>query len=436
MPLSGWGRVPVAEGREIRSEQLAAITRDVPLTRGLGRAYGDAALPLATDRIVAGTALADRILGFDPDTGILHAEAGFSLDQLYRVFLPRNWYTPVSPGTRFVTLGGMVAADVHGKNHHRDGCIGEHVRAVTLRVADGRIITCSREAEPALFYATLGGMGLTGHILDVELRLVRVPSPWIFQQSERVPNIDAFVDRLRDAARSWPMTVGWIDSVARGADLGRGVLLCGRWADPHEARDAFPELRRPISLPFDLPSGALNPTVVRFFNAAYYRRYASQQTQSIVSPESFLYPLDAIGAWNRAYGRRGFVQYQCVLPASGGHRSVRSFMEIVARHGRASFLSVIKDCGPEGSGTLSFPMEGISIALDIPFDGLTQALVDAMNRVVIELGGRIYLAKDALTRADDFRAMEPRLPQFLDVRRTWDPAGRIRSAQSARLFGW
>jgi decaprenylphospho-beta-D-ribofuranose 2-oxidase len=436
MPLTGWGRVPVADAQEIRSEHLSDITHNVPLTRGLGRAYGDAALPAASDRIVAGSALADRILAFDPVTGLLHAEAGFSLDQMYRVFLSRGWYTPVSPGTRFVTLGGMVAADVHGKNHHRDRCIGEHVQRITLRVADGRVLTCSREEEPDLFRATIGGMGLTGHILDVTLRLVEVPSPWIVQQAERVADLDAFVTRLKESAAAWPMTVGWIDGVARGAALGRGVLLCGRWAERHEAPQHVPMLRRAVELPFDLPRGVLNRTAVRLFNTGYYHRHSTRRTQSIVSPESFLYPLDAIGAWNRAYGRRGFVQYQCVLPDSGGRQAVRAFMEVVVRHGRASFLSVIKDCGPEGAGMLSFPMQGMSIALDIPFDGETQALVDEMNRMVIAHGGRIYLAKDALTRADDFRSMEPRLGRFLETRRAWDPDGRIRSAQSVRLFGW
>lgn len=436
MALTGWGRVPSVDAREIRSENLPAITEDVPLTRGLGRAYGDAALPAHGDALVAASPLADRILAFDPSSGLLHAEAGFSLDQMYRVFLPRGWFTPVTPGTRFVTLGGMVAADVHGKNHHRDGCIGEHVTQVTLRVADGRILTCSREQEPDLFKATLGGMGLTGHILEVTLRLVRVPSPWIVRESERVPDLDAFIDRLKTAARQWPMTVGWIDGKARGGSLGRGVLLCGRWAEPHEAPRSFPALRSTLPVPFDLPAGVLNPTVIRLFNAAYYHRFSASPRRSIVAPESFLYPLDAIGSWNRGYGRRGFVQYQCVLPEAGARGSVRAFMEIVAGHGRASFLSVIKDCGEQGTGTLSFPLPGISIAMDIPYDGVTQTLVDQMNRFVLDQGGRIYLAKDALTRADDFRAMEPRLNRFLEVRRAWDPDGRIRSAQSVRLFGW
>jgi FAD/FMN-containing dehydrogenase len=436
MALTGWGRVPSVDAREIRSENLTAITEHVPLTRGLGRAYGDAALPARGDPVVAASPLADRILAFDAATGLLHAEAGFSLDQLYRVFLPRGWFTPVTPGTRFVTLGGMVAADVHGKNHHRDGCIGEHVTQLSLRVADGRIITCSREQEPDLFRATLGGMGLTGHILEVTLRLARVPSPWIVRESERIPDIDVFIDRLKTAGRRWPMTVGWIDGRARGGSLGRGVLLCGRWAEPHEAARSFPVLRSTVPVPFDLPAGMLNPTVVRLFNTAYYHRFSAAPRRSLVRPESFLYPLDAIGFWNRGYGRRGFVQYQCVLPEAGVRGSVRAFMEIVAGHGRASFLSVIKDCGEQGTGTLSFPLPGISIAMDIPYDRVTQMLVDQMNRFVIAQGGRIYLAKDALTRADDFRAMEPRLNRFLEVRRAWDADGRIRSAQSVRLFGW
>jgi hypothetical protein len=191
-----------------------------------------------------------------------------------------------------------------------------------------------------------------------------------------------------------------------------------------------------VPVPFDLPAGMLNPTVVRLFNTAYYHRFSAAPRRSLVRPESFLYPLDAIGSWNRGYGRRGFVQYQCVLPEAGVRGSVRAFMEIVAGHGRASFLSVIKDCGEQGTGTLSFPLPGISIAMDIPYDRVTQTLVDQMNRFVIEQGGRIYLAKDALTRADDFRAMEPRLNRFLEVRRAWDADGRIRSAQSVRLFGW
>ncbi len=421
-------------GYEVRSEDLESITRDVPLTRGLGRAYGDAALPAAGDERVAGSRLADRILTFDDVTGDLTAEAGLSLDELYRAFLPRGWFTPVTPGTRFVTLGGMVAADVHGKNHHVDGCFGRHVQALTLRVADGRIVTCSRHEHPELFLATIGGMGLTGHILLVRFRMVRVPSPWIYQEIQRVPNLDAFMDALKLSAASWPMTMGWIDCLSSGASMGRGVLFRGRWAQPGEAPSTFPGLHAPIPVPFMFPNGVLGTVAVRAFNAVYYR--LPHPNRRAIHPKGFFYPLDVAGDWHRMYGPRGFTQYQCVLPAAGGHDAARRFLDVVTQGGSASFLCVIKDCGAEGEGMLSFPKPGISIALDLALRDDTQALVDRMNERIIAEGGRIYLAKDALTRPEHFRAMDTRLDRFLAVRRTWDPEGRIRSAQSVRLFGW
>lgn len=422
--------------REVRSEDLPAVTRDVPLTRGLGRAYGDAALPAPGDDRVAGSRLADRILAFDPQTGLVTAEAGLSLAALYRAFLPRGFFTPVSPGTQFVTVGGMVAADVHGKNHHRDGCFGEHVRALRLRVADGSIVTCSADERADLFHATVGGMGLTGHILEVTFHLVRVPSPWIHQESERIGNIDQFIEALRGAAPAWPMTVGWIDCLAGGAAMGRGILYKGRWADAAEAPRTFPHMRAPVTVPFTAPEALLSPLLMRAFNTAYYHRHGASPTTRVVHPRDYFYPLDALGEWNRLYGPRGMAQYQCVLPDGSGHDAARRLLQLVSTVGGASFLCVIKDCGPEGHGLLSFPKPGISIALDLPMRGGTQSLVDRMNEQVIRDGGRIYLAKDALTRPEHFRAMESRLDRFLDVRRTWDPEGRFRSALSKRLFGW
>jgi len=434
--LAGWGQMPIVPGREVRSEDLAAITRGATLTRGCGRAYGDAALPASPGARVAGSTLANRLIAFDPESGLLTAEAGFTLDDLYRAFLPRGFFTPVTPGTRFVTLGGMVAADVHGKNHHRDGCFGQHVQALRLRVADGSIVTCSREAHPDLFRATVGGMGLTGHILEVTCRLVRVPSPWIFQESHRVADIDRFIEALKGAAGSWPMTVGWIDCLASGASMGRGILYKGRWAEPGEAPKTFPAIGPPIPVPVSLPSGVLSPVLMRAFNTAYFHAHRAGTTTGIVHPRSYFYPLDVLGAWNRLYGRRGLAQYQCVLPESSGHAGARRVLELVSAAGGASFLCVIKDCGPEGDGLLSFPRPGISIALDLPMRAGTQALVDRLNELVIREGGRIYLAKDALTRPEHFRAMEPRLERFLAVRRAWDPNGAIRSALATRLFGW
>lgn len=433
--LSGWGRVPTVPGVELRSENLEQLTRNLPLARGLGRAYGDAALPAPGNLAVAGTTLADRVLAFDPGTGGITVEAGLSLDDICRLFLPRRLFTPVTPGTRFVTVGGMVAADVHGKNHHRDGCFGQHVTSLKIRVGDGRILTCSLTEYPDLFRATIGGMGLTGAILEVTFRLAKVPSTWIYEERQRIGGVDEFVDALKTAAPVWPMTVGWIDGLSRGPRLGRGVLFCGRWAEPAEAPGHQPQPLRQVSLPLDFPEMALSPFTVRAFNALIYQRYSARRHGGIVHPYKYFYPLDRIGHWTRMYGRRGFTQYQCVIPHRAGAEAVRGCLDLLTRNGGA-FLGVIKDCGPEGVGMLSFPMLGISLALDIPMRDTTQRLVDTMNELVISAGGRIYLAKDALTRPEHFRAMEPRLDAFLAVRQRFDPDRRIRSAQSVRLFGW
>jgi FAD/FMN-containing dehydrogenase len=432
--LSGWGRVGVP-GREVRSEDLRAITRSAVLTRGLGRSYGDSSLPPPGESWVAATPLADRILGFDAAPGVLRAESGLSLGTLNRLLLPRGFYAPVTPGTQQITLGGMVAADVHGKNHHRSGCIGSHVHSLLVQVADGRVVRCSPDEERDLFRATVGGMGLTGHVLEVEVRLERVPSAWILRETERVPDIDAFVAALKRAGPSWPHTMGWIDCVSGGTRLGRGILMRGRWAEPREAPPGLPRpLLRP-ALPFVFPGFVLNPVTVRVFNELYFRAHPRGVRRGVVHPEAFFYPLDAVGHWNRMYGPRGFTQYQCVLPDEAGPGAARRLLTTLTGLGGASMLCVIKDCGDEGAGLLSFPKRGISIAIDMPIRDRTQAVVDALNAQVIAEGGRVYLAKDQFTRPEDFRRMEPRLPEWQRIRREWDPDARLRSAQSVRVLG-
>ena len=420
-------------GTERRSEDLVGLSEDAVLFRGLGRSYGDSSLPPPSRPLAASTLLADRVLAFDETTGLLRAEAGLCLADLIRVVRPRGFFPPVVPGTQFVTLGGMVAADVHGKNHHVDGTFGAHVTGLRLRVADGRVLECGPDREGGLFHATVGGMGLTAHILEVEFRLRRIPTPWILAENERVRDIDAFIEGLKAAGRSWPFTMGWIDCLSKGRNLGRGILMRGRWATPNEAPASAPAERRRPRVPFVFPGFVVNPWTVRTFNALYY--HTPRSWRAIAHPEPFFHPLDAIGDWNRLYGPRGFTQYQCVLPESAGPGAARRFLETLTARGGASMLCVIKDCGDEGPGLLSFPKRGISIACDIPIRDHTQALVDALNERVIAEGGRIYLAKDAFTRPEHFQAMEPRLGAFQQLRRSWDPEGRIRSAQSIRLFG-
>jgi len=433
--LSGWGRYPRIRGVERLSEDLESITAGATLTRGLGRSYGDSSLPPEGGRAVAGSRLADRLLAFDAETGILRAEAGLSLRALNEVFLARGFSAPVVPGTQFVTLGGMVASDVHGKNHHVAGCIGEYVRSLRMRVPDGRILDVTDEGERDLFRATLGGMGLTGHILEVELALERIPSPWIWQETEPVPNLDVLVDVLRAAGRDWPFTASWADCAKSGPTLGRGFVTRGRWATPDEARREAPRMRERLAVPFTMPDALICRPTVRIFNSLWHRLHA-RPTSGLAHPQPFFYPLDGIAEWNRLYGPSGFSQYQCVLPLEDDGRAYRRLFDVFVRHCGASPVTVIKDCGAEGRGMLSFPKPGISIALDVPRRGArTQALVDRMNEIVIEAGGRVYLTKDALTRREHFLAMEPRFAAWNEIRRKWDPDGVLRSAQSVRLFG-
>ncbi|MGC6493870.1 MAG: FAD-binding protein [Myxococcota bacterium] len=431
--LAGWGGLGVEATLEV-SEDFRSLSQGANISRGLGRSYGDAALPASGGRIV-GSQRANKVLGFDAETGLLHAEAGFSMTDIKRVFLERGFYSPVSPGTQYVTLGGMVASDVHGKNHHVNGTLGQHVEEITLRVADGRVVTCSADQHAELFYATQGGMGLTGHILDAKVRLEKIPSPWIWSEKQSVANIRESVAALREAAAQWPMTVSWIDCLATGRSLGRGYLWRGRWAQPHEAPRRPPGPSFSPTVPFRMPNWLMNRWSIQLVNEAIFR-VNTIPTQGPATPQSFFYPLDAIHHWYRLYGHRGFTQHQAVIPYEAGEDAIVGYVELIARLGGASPLCVLKDCGAEAKGTLSFPMPGMSVALDLPMTRDIPHIIESLNRYVVDHGGRIYLTKDAFTSREHFEAMEgERLDRFNHIRRTWDPDRKIRSALSVRLFG-
>ncbi|MGH7348993.1 MAG: FAD-binding protein [Candidatus Rokuibacteriota bacterium] len=436
-PVSGWGRHPVGLARVDRSEHPALPQGMGPVVvRGLGRAYGDAAMPSAPGGFVADRTRADRILAFDGGTGRLHCEAGLSLAEILRVFLPRGWFPPVTPGTKLVTVGACVACDVHGKNHHRDGSFGNFVDRVTLITAAGARVECGPDRERELFLATIGGMGLTGLIVEVTLRLRRVESPWIVLETMGVDGLDAMLAGLQRSAADWPYTVGWIDCLARGRDVGRGILMRGRHASPMEGAGRKLPRALPLRVPVDAPEWLLNPLLMRGFNYLYHRLHGGALTRRVVSYDRFFYPLDAVGQWNRLYGRRGFLQYQCVLPRAAGTAPLAAILDRLGAAGAASFLAVVKDCGPASDAYLSFPMEGTTLALDMAYRGAaTEALVHELNALLIAHGGRVYLAKDAVTRAEDFARMMPRLAEWRVVRDRWDPGHRFRSAQSVRLLG-
>lgn len=436
--LHGWGRYPVVEADVAASEDLERLTGDVDavLSRGLGRAYGDAALPPdGCARTVASTVRADRILGFDEATGVLRAEAGLSLGELAKIYLPRGWFTPVSPGTRYVTLGGMVASDIHGKNHHSHGTFGKSVRSLRMRVADGRVVDVSREVHPELFRATLGGMGLTGHVLEVEVALAKVPSPWLYEESERYGGFREVFAALNAASEAYPMTVAWVDTSATGARRGRGIVMRGRWATPSEAPSKPVRFRTGPRFPFLFPSGLGNPTTFKLANAVWYHKHGRRPIQHVVPPSAFFWILDLARDWNRGYGKRGFTQYQCVMPSDIA--VYERFLDLFQRLGGSSFVTVFKDCGEQGEGLLSFPQKGTSLAVDVPIRTIeeTRRMVRELDAFVVDHGGRVYLAKDAFTSPEAFRKMYPQWERFQAVRDAWDPERKLRSALSVRLLG-
>ncbi|NLE48986.1 MAG: FAD-binding oxidoreductase, partial [Sandaracinaceae bacterium] len=287
--IVSWGR-DRAEAFELRSERLEEASARAALSRGLGRSYGDASLPHSELALLLSTERADRILSFNEESGIVRAEAGLSLAELHRIFIPRGYFSPVTPGTQFVTLGGMVAADVHGKNQHRAGNFGDHLRAIRLRVAGGRVLEVSASSHPELFRATIGGMGLTGHILEVEFALDRIPSRYIYQEALRIPNLETFEEELRSSAARFPFTMGWIDALSRGRQLGRGVLYRGRFAEREELSKRLPRAPRPARLAMDFPSWVLNPWSIRAFNELKYRSQLRRLDSRIVTLEEFFIP--------------------------------------------------------------------------------------------------------------------------------------------------
>jgi FAD/FMN-containing dehydrogenase len=432
--LSGWGRWPVVPGPELLSEDLASVTRGANLTRGLGRSYGDASLPASATARVAGSRLADRILHFDPGTGVLAAEAGLTLRAVNRTFLPRGWFVPVTPGTSFVTLGGAVASDVHGKNHHSAGTFGRHVHRLRVRLGTGEVVEATADAPADLFDATIGGMGLTGHVLDVDVALRRVPSSWILGETAYVPDLEALIETLLESGKQWPYTLAWMDALG-GGGRGRGVVYRGRWAEPEETGGRPLAWPREITFPIAAPYWALSRVGMRWFNELVLLRYGRRVRRSLMHPQAFFYPLDSLLDWNKAYGARGFTQYQCVLPHRAGIAAYRRLFATIAARGGTPFVVVVKDFGAEGRGRLSFPCPGITFSIDMPIDGTTQGVVDALNDIVAAEGGRVYLTKDAFTRAEHYRAMDPRIDAFNALRRRWDPEGVIRSALSVRLLG-
>lgn len=436
-PLSGWGRYPIAECALHQPDSPAALVEalgGIPdgIARGNGRAYGDASL---NRHAVVGMLRLDKLIDFDPLTGAIICEAGLLLSELIAAMLPRGWFPPVTPGTKFVTIGGMIASDVHGKNHHGAGSFCDHVEWIDLALGDGRVLRCSPTENAALFAATCGGMGLTGIVLRARFRLLKVETSMVRQRTLRAPTL-AHAFALFEGTLGWTYSVAWIDCLASGRDLGRSAIILGE----HALLDDIPADRRAAPLdrpartakrvPIDFPAAALSRIPVMMFNKLYYA--VQRERDAIVDIDPYFYPLDALLEWNRIYGRRGFVQYQCVLPLAESEKGMTRLLRDIAAAGQASFLAVLKRFGKGSFGLLSFPMEGYTLALDFPANDSNFRLLARLDAITREHGGRIYLAKDARTDALSV-AGYPHLDSFRAIRREFGFDTRFSSLQSQRL---
>ena len=437
-PLSGWGRYPVVAcavehpGDPAAAQTLAARLPDL-IARGNGRSYGDASL---NRNATLDVRRLDRLLAFDATTGTLTCESGVLLSELIDAMLPQGWFPPVTPGTKFVTIGGMIASDVHGKNHHGAGSFCDHLDWLELATGGGPPIRCSATENANLFAATCGGMGLTGVILRAAFHMLRVETAMVRQRTIHAPNLAAAMTLFENTS-DWTYAVAWIDCLAAGAALGRSVLLLGEHATVEELapdRRAAPfarPVRRAKRLPVDFPSFALSRTSVKLFNKVYYA--AQRPGDRLVALDPFFYPLDALLDWNRMYGRGGFVQYQCVIPLAASAAGLRALLEEISATGNASFLAVLKRMGSKSFGMLSFPQEGYTLALDFPATAASFALIARLDAITAHHGGRVYLAKDACLTAERFTASYPRLQEFRAILDRTGDGRRFSSNLSNRL---
>lgn len=436
--LTGWGRFPVTNSYLVRPERICDLEfkQNSLISRGLGRSYGDAALN--TERDVVLMQRLNRFRSFDEKTGIIRAEAGATLEEILNVFVPRGWFLPVTPGTKQVTLGGCFAADIHGKNHHMDGTFSRYISDIEVLLAEGSKIRCSPSDNSQAFWATAGGMGLTGIITELALQLIPVETAYLCVKHLPAKNLDALLEILADGKQDDRYSVAWIDCFSQGEDLGRGVVMNGHHAKaaelPSQMHPFQIKKRTQYTIPSFFPGSLLNSYAIKGFNALYYRLQSRKQDPFFIDYDHYFYPLDAVGNWNRLYGRKGFLQYQFVVPAEGVRQVLCRVWEAVRRFRKTPFLAVLKRFGPENEGYLSFPMEGYTLAIDFPLsDAELFSLLDLLDEIVLEYGGRVYLAKDARMKPVVFKKMYPHLEEWQRVKNNLDPKQRFSSDLSRRL---
>lgn len=431
MNLTGWGRYPHIDAKVVYPQTLddaAAILEQSSGTmigRGLGRSYGDSSL---ASQVVCTEAL-NYFHSFDSTTGILHCSAGVSLAEILNVFVPKGWFLPVTPGTQFVTVGGAIASDVHGKNHHRDGSFSDHLQSFTIATMTDGVLECSRHQHQELFQATCGGMGLTGLILTAAVQLKSIQSAYIEEVTLKADNLEHALNLFAEH-ESATYSVAWIDCLSTGASLGRSLIMLGEHSASGSLAAGKPGK---LIIPLEVPAAALNRYSIQAFNAFYYARIRQKKQSRRVHYAPFFYPLDSIRQWNKLYGKNGFLQYQFVLPKGSGLEGMHNILKRIAASKRGSFLAVLKATGKDNGNYLSFPIEGYSLALDFKVDTGIFELLNELDDIVIDYGGRLYLTKDARMTEAMFKTSYPKWEQFAAVRTRYGADKKFHSLQSQRL---
>jgi len=435
--IANWGNYPVMETEEKTfsfEDQLTEtlLQSEGIIARGNGRCYGDASLAKNT----ISTLKYDKILSFDTEKGLFECQSGLTLDKILEIIVPKGWFLPVTPGTKFITVGGAIASDVHGKNHHVDGCFSHHVVEIDVVLANGETVTCSSRANSELFWATCGGMGLTGVITRAKFDLKKIETSYIKQKQIKAGNLEEVI-RLFEEYKHYTYSVAWIDCLKKGKHFGRSILMLGEHAtiedlDEKKKKEplALPK-KKQITFPFNLPSFILNQLTVKAFNFLFYSKNWKRVINNVVSYEPFFYPLDAILHWNRGYGKKGFVQYQFVLPLESKQGLVE-ILNKISDKGMGSFLAVLKVFGKQDD-LISFPKEGFTLALDFPVRNGLFAFLDELDKIVLHYGGRIYLSKDARMKSEIFWGGYSNAQKFSELVKKYNPSFKFNSVQARRL---
>lgn len=430
MSVMSWGMYPRIENTVLEFDgesDLREIFKknETLIPFGNGRSYGDSAL----NRIILDVKSQNKFLEFDLEKGILGAQSGVLLSEILGVIVPNGWFLTVTPGTKLITLGGAIASDVHGKNHHIEGCFSECVQSFSIMMADGEIVSCSKETNPELFRATCGGMGLTGVILDAKISLTKINSKYINQTTIKNSNLretfEAF-EKYGDANYS----VAWIDCLAKNESVGRSLLTIGEFRDDGNLDY---RLQHKATVPNGFPSFMLNSLTVKLFNWFYYSKNRQMVSSRVVDIDTFFYPLDSIAHWNRIYGKNGFVQYQFILPLANSYSGLAEILKVIASSKKGSFLAVLKLYGEANDNYLSFPMKGYSLALDFKLEKGVFELIERLNDIVKKNHGRIYLAKDACVDEDTFSQGYEHIEAFRAMRKQYNMSSKFGSLQSKRV---